>query len=486
MSSNSELDVAAKSGARRYRPLSILVRMTLWYALSSFVLIAVATGLLYWLLVDALYREDFRDLADALSNARLLLQSSSIIDLPSSNEQRPSWAPPQQPEIYLRVIDSNARTLTETPGMAHELPPPSEAELTAVGAPAGERRDIVSQSGRPFLTLVVRIPGQGAQAPIRFVQVAMDREHDEYLLARYRHFFWLVLGVSLGLSSLVGYLIARSGIRPIENIGHTATRIRATTLHERIETEGLPAELRELAETFNGMLDRLEQSFHYVSQFSDDVAHELRTPVNNLRGEIEVALSKSRSGEEYRGVLESCLEECARIARLIRTLLFLARSDTSAEALNQEKIDVGQELRKVEAYYEVAAAEVGINLNVSAGEGVYAELDRTLFQQAIGNLLSNALAHTPAGGLVTLAASMERNRLTVKVSDTGCGIASEHLPRIFERFYRVDGARAGSAQNVGLGLAVVKSIVTRHGGQIEIDSEVGHGTEVRLILSASA
>jgi two-component system heavy metal sensor histidine kinase CusS len=314
----------------------------------------------------------------------------------------------------------------------------------------------------------------------------MDREHDEHLLAHYRERLWLVLGLSLVVCSLGGFLIAWSGMRPIENIGRTATRIRVTTLHERIETQGLPTELSGLAETFNEMLDRLEQSFRHVSQFSDDVAHELRTPINNLRGEIEVALGRSRSGEEYRDVLESCLEECARVSRLIQTLLFLARSDTAVDSLQREKIEIGQELKKVQSYYEAAAAEAGVELSLSAGSAVHAELDRTLFQQAVGNLISNALAHTPAGGVVRLAAQAERETLTVSINDTGCGIASEHLPRVFERFYRADQVRRSSAQNAGLGLAVVKSIATRHGGRVEIDSEVGCGTEVRLILPASA
>jgi len=387
--------------------------MALWYALSAFALISVATGLLYWVLVDSLYQEDIRDLADNLNNARLLLRSSPTGQFPHSPEQRPSWAPPQ------------------------------------------------------------------------FMLVAMDREHDEYLLARYRHRLWFVLGVSLVLCFLVGYLVARGGIRPIESISKTAARIRATTLHERIEAQGLPAELRGLTETFNGMLDRLEQSFRHVSQFSDDVAHELRTPISNLRGEIEVALSKARSEGEYREILESCLEECTRISRLIQTLLFLARSDT-ADALQHEKVDVGQELANVGAFYEVAAAEAGIRLDVCNNSAACAELDRTLFQQAIGNLVSNAIAHTPTGGSVNLTAESSREHLTVTVSDTGCGIAPEHLPHIFERFYRVDRARAGSPQNVGLGLAVVKSIVTGHGGRVEIDSEVGRGTRVRLILPVSA
>lgn len=472
--------------SRPARSISIALRLTLWYALSAFALIVVATGLLYWVLVNSMYQEDVRDLADNLNNALLLLPSSPTTPFQALPEQRPSWAPPHQPEIYLRVLDAGAHILTETPGMAQQLPPPTQAELGAITTSDGAKRDIVSPSGQPFLSLIVRIPGQNAAQQSRFMQVAMDREHDEYLLARYRERLWLVLAASLVLCSLGGYLIARRGMRPIEDIGRTAAHIRATTLHERIGTVGLPTELSGLAETFNEMLDRLEQSFRHVSQFSDDVAHELRTPINNLRGEIEVALGKSRSGEEYRDVLESCLEECARISRVIQTLLFLARSDTAVETLQREKIEIGQELRKVQNYYEAAAAEAGVKLSVLPGEAIHAELDRTLFQQAVGNLISNALAHTPSGGVVRLAARAEQSIVSVSVDDTGCGIAPEHLPRVFERFYRVDQVRRSSAQNAGLGLAVVKSIATRHGGRVEIASEVGHGTEIRLILPASA
>ena len=483
--SSSRAAKPAATGAPR-RPLSIALRMTAWYALSAFALIFIATGLLYWVLVTSMYHEDLRDLADNLNNARLLLSASPTGQYVRALRPRPSWAPTHQPEIYLRVLDSAGRVLTETPGLSKQLPPPSAAALAAIHAPYGASREQLSQSGGPFLTLIVPIVGSRPGAPPQYMEVAMDRAHDEYLLAHYRERLYLVLGVSLVLCSLAGYLIARSGMRPIEDIGRTAARIRATTLHERIATGGLPAELRGLAETFNGMLDRLEQSFRHVSQFSDDVAHELRTPVNNLRGEIEVALSKARSEEDYRDCLGSCLEECARLSRVIATLLFLARSDTAAEALRRESLDVGEELANVESFYEPAAAEAGVALRITGAKDIRAELDRTLFQQAIGNLVSNAIAHTPQGGAVELAASAADGRLTVTVSDTGCGIAPEHLPRVFERFYRVDRARSGSEQNVGLGLAVVKSVVGRHGGEVAIESAVGRGTRVKLSLPLSA
>jgi two-component system, OmpR family, heavy metal sensor histidine kinase CusS len=302
------------------------------------------------------------------------------------------------------------------------------------------------------------------------------------VLAQYRTRLWVVLSVSLILCSLASCLIARRSMRPIENISHTAARMQSTTLNERIEMRSLPAELAGLAETFNSMLDRLEQSFQHVSQFSDDVAHELRTPINNLCGQIEVALTKVRSGEEYRDVLGSCLEEGTRISRLIQALLFLARSDFTTQVLKREKIDVGQELTKLERLYEVVATEAGINLRVSSNDGVSAQLDRTVFQQVMANLISNAIAHTPRGGSVNVTTCVDQELLTVSVSDTGCGIPPKHLSRVFDRFYRVDQARGKSAENAGLGLAIVKSAIIRHGGHVEIDSEVGRGTEVRVVL----
>lgn len=453
--------------------------MTVWYALSAFAMVLVATSLLYFVLVNGMYREDQRDLADNLQNAILLLGESHRTGSPDPVAARAPRAPQHRTDIYVRVMNGTGRTLMQTPGMADRLRAPTRPELLAIEAHHHEVRQILSRTGEPFLTLIAPIPGAHADGP-RFIEVAMDRAHDEYLLARYRERLWLVLGSSLVLCSLVGYLIARSGMRPIEGISHRAELIRATTLHERIPAAGLPAELRGLAETFNGMLDRLEQSFRHVSQFSDDVAHELRTPINNLRGEIEVALGKARSQEDYREVLGSCFEECTRISRLIRTLLFLARSDTAADSLQREAVDVGEALATIGAFYEAAASEAGVLLRVTSAPGLRADLDRTLFQQAIGNLISNALAHTAAGGSVELAAAGGEQGVQITVRDTGCGIAREHLPHIFERFYRVEQARTGSQENAGLGLAVVKSIVNRHGGEVSIESEVGKGTEVRL------
>jgi two-component system heavy metal sensor histidine kinase CusS len=230
------------------------------------------------------------------------------------------------------------------------------------------------------------------------------------------------------------------------------------------------------------MLDRLEDSFRRLSQFSADIAREFRTPINNLRGEAEVALTRARSVDEYREALVSCLEESVRLSDLISDLLFLARAEKPAMNLRREDVHIRQELAKLCEYHEAAAADAGIELSVDCIEGLTFPLDRSLLQRAIGNLVANAFAHTPAGGKVVLSSSATNDRLRIEVSETGIGIPPEDLPRVFDRFYRVDSSRFSNGANVGLGLAIVKGIAVLHRGWTEVESELGRGTRITLVL----
>jgi two-component system heavy metal sensor histidine kinase CusS len=314
------------------------------------------------------------------------------------------------------------------------------------------------------------------------LQVALDRSREEDLLAVYRQWLWLVLALTGLACAATGYHIARRGIRPVAEITATAQRIRSTTLNKRLEVAGFPAELASLAATFNEMLDRLEESFGRLSRFSADIAHELRTPVNNLRGETEVVLSKPRTPEEYREVLGSCLEEYLRLSQMIDSLLFLARAENPETRVQKQPLDLTQELTALREFYEATASEAGITLAMRAPGAVLAELDRTLFQRAVGNLVENALAHTPPGGTVLLSVEQYNGAAHVGVADTGCGIPEDHLPHLCDRFYRVDAARAAATGGVGLGLAIVKSIAELHDGSVAIVSRIGQGTTVTLTL----
>jgi two-component system heavy metal sensor histidine kinase CusS len=267
----------------------------------------------------------------------------------------------------------------------------------------------------------------------------------------------------------------------------TMRHIRSTNLRERILPEGYPSELAALAGPFNEMLDRLEESFERISRFSADIAHDLRTPVNNIRGEAEVALARARTVEEYRDMLGSCLEEAVRLSSLISDLLFLARAESPLTHLRREKVDVGQLLCGVQEYYEASAADGGVSFSTAVpAEPVIAEMDRTLLQRAVGNLVSNALTYTPPGGSVVLETCAEPSAIRIDVSDTGVGIPPEALPKVFDRFFRVDSSRSQASGGTGLGLAIVQSIMLLHGGKIEIASQPGCGTKVTLRMPIAA
>jgi two-component system heavy metal sensor histidine kinase CusS len=342
--------------------------------------------------------------------------------------------------------------------------------------------EIDSPSGKSYRIVSARMEMGGPNSPTRVLQVALDRSYEEGILARFRWSMLAILAFALLGCAAVGYAIARQGLRPIQEITAAARRVRSTTLSERIEPSHFPAELSVLAATFNDMLDRLEESFQRLSQFSADIAHELRTPLNNLRGEAEVALARERTPAEYREVLASCLEEGARLSRMVDSLLFLARAENAATPIAREPLDLANELETVREYYEAAANETGIQLSVSSSPGLVTHLDRTLFQRAVGNLLANALAHTPRGGKISLTAHRDNGQVRVEVVDDGAGIAAEHLPRVLDRFYRADQARSGASGRVGLGLAIVKSIASLHRGSVSISSGVGQGTRVTLLF----
>jgi len=466
------------AGRGRGRPWSVAARLTIWYAISAFSLIAVATGLLYWVLIRNLDQADDRLLADKARVIGAMLQNRPDDQAAIRQEVEEAWKARQDTQVYVRVLDAFGQITAETPGMREVLP------VDGFDPPVvdpGKGRDIRTDDGRTFRVLAVRATRDNARGAPSFVQVGTDRSHEFELLASYRRYSFGVLAAALVLCSVIGHQIARRGIQPLRDITETARRIRAANLSERLTAEGLPSELLALAETFNQMLERLEQSFTRISRFSADIAHELRTPLNNLLGEIEVALSRSRAAEDYRDTLVSSVEECGRLARLIDNLLFLARAEAPKAVMTREALDLAAELATMCNFYEAAANEVGVRLIVAEHGRAVAEVNRLLFQRAMNNLVTNALAHTPTGGSVTLAASGDATRTVVEVVDTGCGIPATDLPHVFDRFYRVDQARqSGEGAHVGLGLSLVKSIVELHGGTVHISSELGRGTKVTL------
>jgi two-component system heavy metal sensor histidine kinase CusS len=465
-------------------PWSITARLTWLYAGSTAIVLLLAAGYLHWGLTQSLAREDRALVAGKLQVLRLMLREQPDNPAMLAGEIEHEASANELLKYYLRVLDARGRVLMETTGMSgllpvHAFPVPAPLED---GAPPIVERSFLP--GRSYLLTAGEAAVGAAGGERRILHVALDVAHNEKILADYRRKLFAVLALGVVFAAAAGALVTRTGLRPLRAIARTTRRISATRLDERVTAAHWPAELGELADAFDAMLDRLEESFNRLTEFSADIAHAMRNPINNLRGETEVALNRSRTPEEYRQILGSSLEEFDRLSRLIEGLLFIARADDPRRAIERVPFDIRREMDAVREFYEALAAEQKIAVVCEGAARLNG--DPMLVRRAISNLLGNALKHTPPGGSVTLAARLRSDgSVEIAVADTGQGIPAEHLARVFERFYQVDKTRATPAKGAGLGLAIVRSIVRLHGGDATAESSEGRGTTIRLVFPAA-
>ena len=326
-----------------------------------------------------------------------------------------------------------------------------------------------------------RIPLRGISAMVNtgiegakpaVVAVATDISKHEHFMSWFRFTLWSVVILAALMTGFLGWVAVRRGLAPLHAIKLEAAAITADRLHSRLATESIPIELVDLAETLNQMLARLEDSFRRLSDFSSDIAHELRTPVSNLLTQTQVMLLRVRTIDEYQDVLASNAEELERMAKMIADMLFLAKADNDLVVPNFEAVDLRAEVEGLASFYEAVAEENSVTLTVDGSATVTG--DRLMLRRAIGNLLSNAFGHTPRGGYVRIQIGKNEDRMaTIQVENSGETISPEHLPRLFDRFYRADPSRKRLADGVGLGLALTRSIIQAHGGSVSVRSADG-------------
>jgi len=312
--------------------------------------------------------------------------------------------------------------------------------------------------------------GAEGEAPLE-VLLSTSLTHHEHFMQSFRLTMWAVVILAALLSGFLGWLVARRGLAPLRNITRRASDITANSLDQRIEAGEIPAELAEVVNTLNDMLGRLKESFDRLSDFSSDIAHELRTPVSNLLTQTQVMLSKVRSIDEYQDVLASNAEELERLSRTIADMLFLAKADNHLLVPTQEPIDLKAEISGMLEFYEPLIDEKHLQLTLHGNAEV--DGDRLMLRRAVGNLLSNAIRHTPEHGFINIALEIEDEKVRVRIENSGETIPSEHLPRLFDRFYRVDSSRRRAGEGSGLGLAITKSIALAHNGNVSVSSSNG-------------
>ena len=303
--------------------------------------------------------------------------------------------------------------------------------------------------------------------------LSIDRRRDAALLAGFVKSTLLALPLLLALVAVGAGFVARTGMAPVRRFNRLAASIGTQSLGQRVAVAGLPSELVDMATEFNGMLQRIDAGYQQLEAFSGDLAHEMRTPVATLLGRTQVALSRGRSVNELREVMEGNVEELERLSALINDMLFIARADHDAAPIQAEPIDLAVQARRVAEYLSLIADERGVTIQV-LGDAPPVPADRLLIQRAITNLVSNAIRHSVEHGKVVIEIAANGTTASLEVVNEGQAIAPEHLDRVFDRFFRADPGRSRDAGGSGLGLAIVRSIARVHQGSIAVRSGDGH------------
>nr|WP_154361200.1 heavy metal sensor histidine kinase [Duganella aquatilis] len=384
-------------------------------------------------------------------------------------------------DFMLRVNAADGKPLLQTSTTSRPLPQvdsvPAKRELTLDDIHDWQP---ASGIGRMVRAAALVDDGRSGAEP---VQITLARERSDRLKLLRDYVVDLLVALCGGalLATALGYAVVRYSMRQFRSVIAKADEINTSRLNTRLSVQDAPVELRQMGAAFNAMLDRLEDGVQRLSGFAADLAHDMRTPVNTLMVETQVALSRPRTVEEYQALLASNSEEYERLARMIENTLFLARVDNAQLALQRESLDLQVELQRIHDYFEILADDVGVRLTVDAAP-LRADIDPVLLQRAINNLVSNAIRYTPPGGSVRLSAREVAEGVELAVCNTGPGIAPEHLPHIFDRYYRADQARSDQAHSAGLGLSIVRAIVDLHGGKISVDSQPGASTTFCLLF----
>jgi len=294
--------------------------------------------------------------------------------------------------------------------------------------------------------------------------------------------YFSIVPVVIVLSGLLGWFMAGRALDPLNSVAQTAQRITHSNLDMQIPLRRAGDELDRLIEAFNRMMTRLNLSFEQIRQFSTDVSHELRTPLTVIRGQLEVALFTAETPDQYRDAMINALEDVERLSNIVRALLMLSQAESGQLVLQKAEVNFSELVRDLVEEYQIPADAEGVRLSASVPESCILLADRVQIERLVTNLLSNAVKYTPAGGRVEVRVLQKDDEIKFQIEDTGVGIAPDHLPHIFDRFYRVPSA--DPEKGLGLGLSFVSWIVKAHGGTVDVESELQKGTRFTVSLPA--
>jgi heavy metal sensor kinase len=454
--------------------LNIRWRLTLWNTLGLAVMLLAFAALIYGLLRHALYEQIDRKLVGALGQ---LEQDERTAAEPGERLRFWIYEWREHENFAAIVYDTNGKVWERTQELADDSVPPVPA--IAKSEQRLEDKDIPILGRQRVLENALRLGNQPSTIVVMASLEDVDRE-----LGELRTVLLTTVPIVLLLSGGLGYGLARKALAPMERLRRSTEEITAERLDRRLPVINPQDELGRLTETFNAMIGRLERSFAEIRRFTADASHELRTPLTAIRTEVEVALARPLDLAEHQQLLGSILEECSRLSRLTDQLLALAREDARVAHQAQEPVDLASLMADVAETMLPLAEAKELHLRVKVKAAALVRGDASRLREVFFNLLDNGIKYTPKGGEVEARVDQNGSEAIVTVRDTGIGIPAEHLPHVFERFYRVDKARSRAEGGTGLGLSIAQSTILAHGGRIELTSTPGQGTTCTVRLPA--
>lgn len=444
------------------RRMSLTMRLTLLFSLTS-ALVLLGLGILIWLSMDRHFAdEDYVVLGDNVRLIQKIAQEQSSTHLPS----RLAEMVEHHPGFVAHVSTAKGDVIYRTNGFDFG------AMLNVIGRLGPDETTLSWQQGdKEYRGMRAHATVPGESVPLA-VMVGMDTEIHAHFMHAFRRSLAFYTTLAVLASGLFGWWAARRGLAPLRTMASRAKGVTSNHLDARMPVETVPVEMADLAATLNAMLERLQDDFRRLSEFSSDLAHELRTPITNLMTQTHVVLSQPREAAKYRDVLASNAEELLRLGRMVSDMLYLAKMEHGITLPSEAVIQVDDEVRALFDFYDALAEDQGVTLRV-AGTGTIVG-DRLMLRRALSNVLSNAIRHTPAGGQVRVEIGEPAGRTEIAVENDGDPIDPAALPLLFDRFYREDKSRtrAGS-ERTGLGLAITKAIMDAHGGTIAATSAAG-------------
>jgi len=456
---------------------TLAFRLTLWYA-GIFTVSSCVAFLLFYALITSFIRERTdQELLSQVNRFSTLLAAEGVEAVKGAAVIEAQAAGVKK--VFFRFLSLDGQAFSSS-NMAYWKD--ILISETAI-------RELLRGSHHVFETIAVRDRKEEVRilyamiSPSIILQVGEAMESYSRFLDAFKGIFITTMSFLIVLAAGVGWFMARRAVSGVEAITRTAQKISGGTLDERVPVKPRGDEIDQLATTFNQMLDRIQALLTEIKEIGDNIAHDLRSPITRIRGIAEVTLTTGKSLNDYENMAASTIEECDRLLDMINTMLMISKTESGVGKLSLEEIDLTTLVREACELFKPTAEDKEISLTCDVPKPIHFVGDIQMIQRMISNLLDNAIKYTPSGGSVTVFSNEDDTHAVISVKDTGCGISSNDLPRIFERFYRCDQSRSESG--IGLGLSLARAIARAHGGDITADSLLNQGSTFTITLPKS-